>query len=163
MYLSKQLSPWLSTAPSYLNSPQMYKDTGAFCSYLELVLVPIFSQPTKGSFPWPSLTEIPNACSSSKSALLGRLSTIYQRGGISPPNTSVPPSPFLASPITCAWNCPDVNKWNMKSPNSVAKFWYYLSSWGKCHQLVKSNDSWWSRMRGWKVWWRAETRLLKVC
>lgn len=38
----------------------MYKDTGAFCSYLELVLVPIFSKPTKR----PSLTEIPNACSS---------------------------------------------------------------------------------------------------
>lgn len=38
----------------------MYKDTGAFCSYLKLFLVPIFSKPTKR----PSLTEIPNACSS---------------------------------------------------------------------------------------------------
>ena len=68
----------------------MYKDTGALGFYLQLVLVPIFPKPTKSSLPGPSLTEIPHAWSPSKSALLGRLASIYQRGGISPPNTSSP-------------------------------------------------------------------------
>lgn len=73
-------------SPSYLNSQQMDTDTGAF-GYLELVLVPVFSKPSKSSLPEAALTEMPHSCSPSESACRVGCPRFIKGVGFPLPNT----------------------------------------------------------------------------